>query len=190
MIELCSYCIHTTHTGLGCLEPGCICTRPIFKAVLTQEQIDCIRKIGRDEKNNCTTIGLPELNALCNMAELVFKMNKPAPSSSSSPVKPRGAWRVVSDDNKALMEWRESASPLEPRVGERLAGYPCVSSVPPLPASGRMSEEILLEIERRFVAYPAQARADVRALLIEARRARAVEFPPEGSIKDDRGIAK
>jgi hypothetical protein len=35
---------------------------------VTPEQIDCCRRIGRDEENNVSTIGLAELDALCEQA--------------------------------------------------------------------------------------------------------------------------
>lgn len=37
---------------------------------LTHEEIDCCRRIGRDEIYNRSTIGLPELDALCDTADL------------------------------------------------------------------------------------------------------------------------
>lgn len=37
-------------------------------ALLTEAEIDACQRIGRDEVHNCTTIGLPEIDALCAAA--------------------------------------------------------------------------------------------------------------------------
>ena len=41
-------------------------TAPLFR--MTPEAVDACRRIGRDEENNCTTIALPALDALCETA--------------------------------------------------------------------------------------------------------------------------
>lgn len=42
---------------------------------MTPEEIDCCRRIGRDTVNNVSTIGLPELDALCNTADIGARNN-------------------------------------------------------------------------------------------------------------------
>lgn len=44
--------------------------------VLTLDAIDCCQRIGRDEANNNTMIGLPELDALCDAARFGIRATK------------------------------------------------------------------------------------------------------------------
>lgn len=90
-----------------------------MKRLLTEEQIEACRRIGRDAKTNTTVIGLRELDVLCDAALLAISGQRLADAVQkfrNVPMLGRHTKLRATDEYEELCEawreWRDKTNPL------------------------------------------------------------------------------